>query len=446
MEEPGTPSLLSPARRERPRLGPAGPRSRRQTRPSNASAASAIGAREDEHARETSYGSNISDEPESIGTGLSLAETTISPAPTPVAPVFPETIAEDTSATGDLDYAPVPAPAPAPLSSSTVHSRSNDTARLSTVSSILYNPYSPANSNAQSDFQHDMQSPPAYSVTADVNSTSPSRIHTPVPSATPIPSHIPISSPSQPIVHLDEDVTIRLPLHQPPPQNPNPNPSQLHTRDLPLSPPPRMASSSPTPIATAPPTSSSLVLPPPFSSRDSYHPSPSPSPLLTISFPHQQRHSASPSPRSSSPRASTPSRNSPFPSRPSTSLSVYQPPSIASAKSSNSNSNSNSNTPKSAPIPLPPLPPLTSVEFPDLPLSGADGVGGLGGLGEDYAKYKPLTLEAAQWTLSSGELQALVSAAIRESADVRFIRCVLELFCGWNGLGFGLELFFCVLR
>lgn len=50
---------------------------------------------------------------------------------------------------------------------------------------------------------------------------------------------------------------------------------------------------------------------------------------------------------------------------------------------------------------------------------------------EDYARYKPLTLEAAQWTLSSGELQALVSAAIRESADVRFIRCVFRVFVLW---------------
>lgn len=392
--------LLSPARRERPRLGPAGPRSRRQTRPSNASAASAVGAREDERARETSYGSNFSDEPESIISGSSSTETTI-PVSTPVTAVIPETIVEDPSATTDSESLLAPS-----IVSSTAHGHSSDSARLSTASTgILYGLYS----NTEPDFNHDMQSPPAYSAT-DFGS----RIHTPDPSTTAF------SSPSQPVVHLDEDVTIRVPLQ------PSPNPSQLHTRDLPLSPPPRLPSSSPTPIATVPPVSSSSI-PPPFNSRDSFHQSPSPSPLLTTSFPHQQRHSTSSSPRSSSPRASTPSRNSPLPSRPSTSLSVYQhaPPSTASVKSVNSNSNSNSNTPKSAPIPLPPLPPLIPIEFPDPPLN-------LSAIGdEDYARYKPLTLEAAQWTLSSGELQALVSAAIRESADVRFIRCVFRVFVLW---------------
>lgn len=402
MEEPGPSLLLSPARRERPRLGPAGPRSRRQTRPSNASAAAAVGARDDEHARETSYGSNFSDEPESIISGPpSSTETTAVQVSTPVTAVIPEAIVEDTSATTDSESLLAPS-----IVSSTAHGHSSDSARLSTASTgILYGPYS----NTEPDFNHDMQSPPAYSAT-DFGS----RIHTPDPSTTAF------SSPSQPVVHLDEDVTIRVPLQ------PSPNPSQLHTRDLPLSPPPRLPSSSPTPIATVPPVSS-LSIPPPFNSRDSFHQSPSPSPLLTTSFPHQQRHSTSSSPRSSSPRASTPSRNSPLPSRPSTSLSVYQhaPPSTASVKSVNSNSNSNSNTPKSAPIPLPPLPPLIPIEFPDPPLN-------LSAIGdEDYARYKPLTLEAAQWTLSSGELQALVSAAIRESADVRFIRCVFRVFVLW---------------
>ncbi|THH04367.1 hypothetical protein EW146_g10198 [Bondarzewia mesenterica] len=36
--------------------------------------------------------------------------------------------------------------------------------------------------------------------------------------------------------------------------------------------------------------------------------------------------------------------------------------------------------------------------------------------------YKPLTLDAAQWTFSSHELQRLVSSAIRESATEKFIR------------------------
>lgn len=60
-------------------------------------------------------------------------------------------------------------------------------------------------------------------------------------------------------------------------------------------------------------------------------------------------------------------------------------------------------------------------------------------LGEEYAKYKPMGLDVAQWTLSSGELQALVSGAIRESADARFVRCVvcdcLVFFSVWRLVG-----------
>ncbi|KZV65054.1 hypothetical protein PENSPDRAFT_756842 [Peniophora sp. CONT] len=227
----------------------------------------------------------------------------------------------------------------------------------------------------------------------------------------------------------------------PPPTARPPEPQRKNTADAP-------SSSSPAPLARRDTTAS--IGPPAYSAHPHPHqPHPRAPPPLSPTHAHGQllpsippppplQHMQPPTSATGAtflvpPRGSPAHTNGSLPSVPPTPTTPAHPHSRPStAASSYPNSNNSTPTPTLAPAPThsqrptttsqsqrpgtatlkravvpprPPLPPLPQIDLAPSPIP-----------------YKHLTLDAAQWTLSSADLQALVSAAIRESARERSIR------------------------